>query len=61
MAKLTAEHDPIVANHYMNSAAREVSYLLPDDISTMKVNDWKDLKAEVRTLIAASEETPDLK
>jgi hypothetical protein len=45
----------------MNSAAREVSYLLPDDISTMKVNDWKDLKAEVRTLIAASEETPDLK
>jgi hypothetical protein len=61
LAKLTEERDPIVANHYRNGAAREVSYLLPDEICKMKANDWKDLKDEVRTLIAASEETLDLK
>ncbi len=54
MAKLTAERDPIVANHYRNRAAREVSYLLPDDICKMKANDLKGLKDEVRTIIAAS-------
>ncbi len=48
LQKLIADQDPIVGNSSKNLAARENSFLLPNNINQFSDNDLKD---QVRTII----------